>query len=176
MLIWGDDNGLPETVIGREKPITDVLMSATGAKPSRDINETLAQAMRSDASPETETKLTLFTPEPAPETPGATPVPAAQQAAQQGVQVIKAGFGTENTTATEPAPPPEPEPDLLYVSGSRVNVRGGPSTAYGVIASLSYGTAVEDLGDASRGWRAIKLIDTGERGYMAGRFLVTEAP
>ena len=74
-----------------------------------------------------------------------------------------------NTPEGQTAPVTEAA-KALFVSGSRVNVRGGPSTSYGVIASVTYGTEVQDLGDAGQGWRAIRL-PSGDRGYMAARFL-----
>lgn len=75
-----------------------------------------------------------------------------------------------SNTPEAPAVPVTEAAKALFVSGSRVNVRGGPSTSYGVIASVTYGTEVQDLGDAGQGWRAIRL-PSGDRGYMAARFL-----
>ncbi|MEM0937590.1 MAG: SH3 domain-containing protein [Pseudomonadota bacterium] len=64
----------------------------------------------------------------------------------------------------------EIEPTWLYVTGSRVNVRAGPSTDFGVIGSVSFGDAVELVDDAGDGWAEIR-VSGGGTGYMARRFL-----
>lgn len=61
----------------------------------------------------------------------------------------------------------------VYVSGSRVNVRTGPSTQYGVITSLPYGQPVELLAENGDGWARIRL-DGGREGFMARRFLADD--
>ncbi|MGH1370321.1 MAG: SH3 domain-containing protein [Maritimibacter sp.] len=83
------------------------------------------------------------------------------------------------TTTAEPEQAATPQPIavekvMLSVTGSKVNVRGGPSTSYGVIASLKYGDKVTDMGDAGGGWRTIQL-SSGDRGYMASRFLTASS-
>ncbi|MCP5037238.1 MAG: SH3 domain-containing protein [Rhodobacteraceae bacterium] len=65
---------------------------------------------------------------------------------------------------------------VLYVTGSKVNMREGPSTGDNIVAALLRGTAVDDLGEAAPGWSAIRVIETGEIGYMATRFLSSEQP
>lgn len=104
----------------------------------------------------------LATPEPAPEAPATEPDTTAN------LTPPASDTGGEFVTL--------PEPDrLLYVTGSRVNVRSGPSTVYDVITALPEGAAVTDLGDAGEGWRMIQL-DTGETAYMSGDFLSPDAP
>lgn len=80
----------------------------------------------------------------------------------------------------EPEPAPEPEQPtvlpVLYVTGSTVNMRAGPTTRDGVVAKLTRGTAVDDLGVASEGWSQIRVIATGKRGFMATRFLSADQP
>jgi len=63
---------------------------------------------------------------------------------------------------------------VRYVTGSRVNVRAGPSTEYEVISSVVRGEAVEVVGDGAVGWSRIRL-DGGATGFMASRFL-SETP
>lgn len=70
-----------------------------------------------------------------------------------------------------PASMPADGPALLRVSGDRVNMRSGPSTANGVVASLPAGTLAEPLGAPAGGWVEIRVVDTGETGFMAARFL-----
>ncbi|UWQ17365.1 SH3 domain-containing protein [Jannaschia sp. M317] len=67
--------------------------------------------------------------------------------------------------------PPEADRDLLQVTGSRVNMRSGPSTSNGVVASLSEGTLAEPLGEPINGWQEIREVETGRTGFMASRFL-----
>lgn len=156
---FGRDEGLPDDPLGRETALLPTVVAWVQPDKAEAASTTaLAKALRSDASPETTSALDIIQ---------VAAVPSDNKP-QKATLVL--------ASASEPDPKieAEPEPELLYVSGSRVNVRGGPSTSYGVIASLTYGIAVEDMGDASDGWRAIRLMDTGERGYMAGRFLTAE--
>ncbi|UWQ21254.1 SH3 domain-containing protein [Jannaschia sp. W003] len=60
---------------------------------------------------------------------------------------------------------------LMKVSGSRVNLRLGPSTGNGVVDSLVRGTLVEQIGDPVNGWVELRDVATGATGYMAARFL-----
>ncbi len=61
-----------------------------------------------------------------------------------------------------------------FVSGTTVNMRAGPSTRHGVVAKLTSGTEVYDMGATDSGWSQIKVVDTGARGFMASRFLVPQ--
>lgn len=170
-LYWfGRDEGLPDAVIGREAAL-EMPAFLTAEPPAGETGDAaLNRALASDASPDTATDAAAPAPglaaEPQPQPASTPPAPTPEQ------QVL---------AAAEPEPAPDPVPDLvpaayLYVTGTKVNLRGGPSTAFGVLAALTRGTRVEDLGDASDGWRAVRLAETGETGYMAGRFLSTEAP
>ena len=76
----------------------------------------------------------------------------------------------------EPAPiaeaaAAEPEDDLLRVTGSRVNMRSGPSTGNRVVDSLPEGTLAEPIGAEQDGWIEIRDVATGREGFMAARFL-----
>ncbi|MEP1767870.1 MAG: SH3 domain-containing protein [Sulfitobacter sp.] len=62
--------------------------------------------------------------------------------------------------------------DIRTVSGNRVNVRGGPSTNYGIVNKLTRGATVQILEDNGDGWVRMKPIDGGESGWMAD-FLLT---
>ncbi|MZR15066.1 SH3 domain-containing protein [Maritimibacter sp. DP07] len=169
MAWFGRDTGVPDQPIGRATPlVSDNLMATfTGAIDDNGRDERLARALASDSSPETATLVT-FEPEtesePAPEI---APEPA-----------VASGSEAKLTLAAAEAEPqaPAPAPDYLVVTGSYVNMRGGPTTNEGVIATLSAGTRVEDLGAAKDGWREVRLTGSGERGFMAARFLAPEAP
>ena len=59
---------------------------------------------------------------------------------------------------------------LYRVTGSRVNLRAGPSTGNAVVDSLVRGTMVERIGERA-GWIELRDLDTGLTGYMSARFL-----
>lgn len=62
--------------------------------------------------------------------------------------------------------------DIRTVSGNRVNVRGGPSTNYGIVSKLTRGEEVQILEDNGDGWVRMQPVDGGESGWMAD-FLLT---
>lgn len=84
--------------------------------------------------------------EPSPEHAGQAPQPAAGQ------------------------PPAGAEGPILYVTGSRVNMRAGPSTGDAVLTALTAGTAVEALGPTDAAWVNIRAPG-GQVGYVSGQFL-----
>jgi len=57
--------------------------------------------------------------------------------------------------------------DLRTVSGSRVNVRGGPGTNFQVVGGLVEGDRVEVLEDDGSGWVRMRAVDSSEEGWMA---------
>ena len=61
--------------------------------------------------------------------------------------------------------------ERMVVSGSRVNLRSGPSTANAVLASLPRGTVVEVIGPASGNWVELRDVDSGTVGFMSSNFL-----
>lgn len=81
-------------------------------------------------------------------------------------------------TATETAAPQEDTAtlNLLYVTGTRVNLRAGPSTNDTIVTALTQGTAVEWVSEAPDGWLEIRDVETGARGFMSGDFLSPDAP
>lgn len=103
--------------------------------------------------------------------PQTTPVPAPRPVA---------------TAAPEPAAEPAPEPapiatpdpvaTVLFVTGTRVNLRAGPSTDNAIVTALVQGTAVEWVGEAPDGWLEIRDTLTGAQGFMSGDFLSPTAP
>ncbi|MFQ6553496.1 SH3 domain-containing protein [Aestuariibius insulae] len=64
-----------------------------------------------------------------------------------------------------------PPADLRYVAGSRVNVREGPSTSFGVVTTLSRGAETEVIGNNGQGWLEIRIVGQTETGWMAERLL-----
>jgi uncharacterized protein YgiM (DUF1202 family) len=61
--------------------------------------------------------------------------------------------------------------DLRLVVGDRVNMREGPSTNHLVLDTLSRGTQADVIAISGDGWAQIRLIDSGETGWMAERLL-----
>jgi hypothetical protein len=61
--------------------------------------------------------------------------------------------------------------DLRLVIGNRVNMRAGPSTNHLVLDTLPRGTQAEVVAINSDGWAQVRLIDSGETGWMAERLL-----
>ncbi len=82
----------------------------------------------------------------------------------------------EDDPSFMPTPEPDPAlPGLLYVTGTKVNLRSDPSTTNEPIAALTLGTEVIDLGDVGDNWRQIQL-QSGEIGFMSNDFLSPIAP
>lgn len=71
------------------------------------------------------------------------------------------------------APPAAARPDmpLAEVTGSRVNMRAGPSTNDPVLIALRRGDQVELIGATGDGWAQIRALADGREGFMAIRFL-----
>lgn len=61
--------------------------------------------------------------------------------------------------------------DIRTVTGSRVNMRSGPGTNHGVITVLVQGDETEVIEELANGWVRLRVVATGEEGYMAGRLL-----
>lgn len=64
--------------------------------------------------------------------------------------------------------------DIRYVTGNLVNMRGGPGTEYGKVGKLTQGTEVAVLEAPGNGWLMLRVMDTGEEGWMAD-WLVSDA-
>ena len=65
---------------------------------------------------------------------------------------------------------------IFYVTGTRVNLRAGPSTNDAIVAALTQGTATEYVADAPDGWLQIRDPATGNVGFMSGDFLSQDQP
>ncbi|MCV3271595.1 SH3 domain-containing protein [Roseobacter sinensis] len=62
--------------------------------------------------------------------------------------------------------------DLRSVTADRVNMRGGPGTAFDVVTQLDRNTKVEVLQDDGSGWVRLRPLDGGPEGWIAD-FLLT---
>lgn len=69
-------------------------------------------------------------------------------------------------------------PDIrtLFVTGSVVNVRSGPSTNFQVVGKLSKGEKTISFGAPRGGWTRIRYSESGKLGWMATRFLTSSEP
>lgn len=73
-----------------------------------------------------------------------------------------------------PEPPPPPPPTTLRVTGSTLNVRGGPSAGSAVVAKVRKGdrlTLLEEQPD----WLRVAL-PSGKEGWVAARYVRKEEP
>lgn len=57
--------------------------------------------------------------------------------------------------------------DIREVTGDLVNMRSGPGTDFDRIDKLSRGTEVEVLESDGRGWVRLRVVETGEVGWVA---------
>jgi hypothetical protein len=126
--------------------------------------------------------------------PAKAPLMSAQAAtAEQNATVAEHSFDEEKLVmvsfSTKAVPPKAEAPEaevikaaavaeapveLLTVTGSRVNLRAGPSTGNPVIGKLMEGEQVELIGYDSKGWAQIRV--EGEKvGYMSANFLKPSA-
>lgn len=74
----------------------------------------------------------------------------------------------EAPAVTEPA---APKPRVAYISGTKVNVRSGPSAETEALAQLLQGEAVLATPSDTPGWTLIRIEGDGLEGYVATRFL-----
>jgi len=192
MLWFGREEGLPEDRLGREIVATPQTAPSEPAPqpepaPQTEPAQQPEPAPQPDPAPQPEPE-PVPTPAPQPQ-PEPTPQPEAQPEPEPELETeVLPTPETEPETEVEPEaeaevevepesePTPVPTLPVLYVTGSRVNMRGGPSTNDGIVAALVRGTAVSDLGEVVPGWSAIRVIETGEIGYMATRFLSPDQP
>ncbi len=94
-----------------------------------------------------------------------------RRANPQRVAVLAA----DNASTTEAEGLDAPDIRYWYVTGSRVNLRGGPGTSNAVVGQVTFGTEAEVLGDQD-GWYQIRLADDSASGWIFGRFLNENRP
>lgn len=81
----------------------------------------------------------------------------------------------ETATTEVSTTPAQPEPDYWYVTGTRVNLRGGPGTSNAVVGQVTLGAEAEILADQD-GWYQIRLADGSISGWIFGQFLNADRP
>lgn len=82
----------------------------------------------------------------------------------------------EVVSIPEPAPEIAPERIIWFVTGSRVNVREGPSTDYSVMGKVVYGEAAEIVSDPDAEWVKIRIEGDGVEGFIMKRFMTDVDP
>ncbi|HBQ36199.1 MAG TPA: hypothetical protein DD729_05080 [Rhodobacteraceae bacterium] len=65
---------------------------------------------------------------------------------------------------------------VWYITGTRVNVREGPSTSYAVLDKVAYGEAFEVVSDPNADWIKIRIEGDGVEGYIVKRFTTEKDP
>lgn len=78
------------------------------------------------------------------------------------IQLVSAEKAAAVTSSTE----------YRKVSGSRVNMRRGPSTDFEVVDKLLKGAEVEVLDENESGWVKLRTLEGSQIGWMSGKFLV----
>lgn len=94
---------------------------------------------------------------------------SAASAIEQAVMVATASSEPAEAATTEAASTTA-STETVTVSGSRVNMRSGPGTDFGVVVTLPEGTEAE-LIEARDGWANIRVTQSGQTGWMAARLL-----
>ncbi|MCK8485101.1 hypothetical protein MUY21_13735 [Aliiroseovarius sp. S2029] len=179
MLHFGRDDGLPVDRIGREPtiaqdtivPVSAALDPGIAGSPETAEGEIIATANATPAvqAPKAAAPARLVA-VPVTLASASTPQTPAELAEAQARKMA-----SNITTATPAAASLTTDAfPTVFVSGTTVNMRAGPSTKHGVVAKLTYGTEVYDMGTTASGWSQIKVVDTGARGFMATRFLVSQ--
>jgi hypothetical protein len=91
--------------------------------------------------------------------------------------VVETNDTPPDSSLPVPAPELTVEPSkLLFVTGSRVNLRAGPSTGQAVVTQLGLGDRAELLGNTADGWVQIRHVQSGRIGYMSADFLSPVEP
>lgn len=169
---FGTDEGLPADRIGREPAIAQETIEPVSAplaapavtiEPAKEVNA----AAELEPAPNLPSRFFVVTPievtkSSSPQTPADKAEEAARLMAAANVAVRPA-----------PAAPVQiaDRQKLAQVSANLVNMRSGPSTEFGVVGRLRRGTEVHDMGSTSKGWSEITVIATGDRGFIASKYL-----
>ncbi len=109
-------------------------------------------------------------PDPAPPPAEPPAEPAAAPLPDDGLQFTSLADPSVTTAVVVPEPEALPR-DLRIVTGSRVNMREGPSTAYPIVLTLNGGTMTEVLEQDPGGWARVRVLDAGVEGWISGRML-----
>ena len=161
---------VPETQIAAaDVPPPDVTRAA--------VPEFAAVTRPADAPIPAVLPATAIAPTPPP-APTAIPVSSTQVSPSapvfDGTQAEAIGISPIFTSLSAPAPASVGSPDLTTlreVAARAVNMRAGPDTSYSVIDTLPQGTQTEVLESDGAGWVRVRVVGTGQMGWMAERLL-----
>ncbi len=103
---------------------------------------------------------------------GSAPAPALRSIDKRDAPAGYTGYTPAQPRQT--AAPATPGGAVYTVTGSRVNLRAGPSTGAEVITALTRGTRATLVSAPANGWVELQVQATGLRGFMAERFLAPE--
>lgn len=95
--------------------------------------------------------------------------PAVALTAGQTEMLMQISMQEPASAATEAVV--NPLVDIRLVAGNRVNMRGGPGTNHSVLDTLVRGTETEVIEVNADGWARLRVVNTGEIGWMAERLL-----
>lgn len=102
-----------------------------------------------------------------------------EDAIKAAVAATKAPLPTETAKAEAeveaPAKVAAVDTDKVYVTGTVVNMRAGPSTKNPVLSKLNLGSQAELLAEMDNGWAKIR-DENGKIGYMSNKFLSDADP
>lgn len=147
MVLWGRQP--PDDIeVARSAPLDDTLLVAaadTSAAPAEPAAAAAEEHGGRDVSTDEAVRMALLAGEEPRARPGAD----------------------EARVAAEPA---TAEP-VWFVTGTRVNLRAGPSTQNRVVGQVTLGDTAEVLSDPGADWIRIRVTDTGTEAYIFGRFL-----
>ncbi|MEM9798509.1 MAG: SH3 domain-containing protein [Pseudomonadota bacterium] len=165
-IVWGnpDDSFVEET----DEPMLTI--RTAGATPSYDRPTILLPGQQLAAV----TRALPAAPEPS-AVAAAAPAPGFADPGRLGepvvVSLVHESLLDAPTEETEVQTVAASEGPLMRVTGSRVNMRAGPSVGNPVVDSLTEGTITEALGQPQDGWVEIRDVSTGLVGYMSANFL-----
>lgn len=92
--------------------------------------------------------------------------PSTEPAASREEARVAVTLAVAEAVADRPGQDAAPR-DLRTVNGSRVNLRDGPGTGFGVLGTLARGTEVEVLEDPGAGWVRLQVVPEGQIGWIA---------
>lgn len=170
MSFFGRNEDLPIDRIGREPSIAQETIEAVSAPAVAEAGTPAAStAAVSRNQPEIAPTQVSFAAVQMSQENTATPETAAEKA-EAAARKMANGIKASSPATTKIQP--RTDQQAVFVGGTTVNMRAGPSTKHGIVAKLTRGTEVIDMGSAGEGWSQIKVVDTGTQGFMATRFLV----
>jgi hypothetical protein len=165
MAIYGNDTGLPQGSDNGDVAVTRIDSTEPGllTRVGSLIEGTIQTPDTTERVPLKDEKRAIEIALAATQAPSAAAAPRSQ---------------TVQISATGPvsAAPAVEQEGLWYVTGTTVNLRGGPSTSDAVVGRVRQGQQAEVIEETADGWFRIRTLDDGQNGYIFGRFLSQNRP